>query len=168
MFLIIPSRPRYFICKAASAVGAVGRHSSRCSELCAQMPAPKSGSHQVGFWPWAPSGWEALGVTGSVSSWPGWKRICPAQTRWSPCPALKSSQPVAWTSGQLFPSGIFSALGGEGAIELHVHHTRPSGGWVCHVISALKMLLFLCTVSELDFPPMERILLCLLFVFILF
>ena len=38
---------------------------------------------------------------------------------------------------------------------MHVPHTRPSGGWVCvytHLISALKMLLFLCTVSELDSP----------------
>lgn len=46
--------------------------------------------------------------------------------------------------------------------EVPVDCTRQSGGWVCvytNLISPLKMLLFVCTVGELDFfPSIEMIL----------
>lgn len=44
------------------------------------------------------------------------------------------------------------------------HCTRQSGEWVCvytNLISALETLLFVCTVGELDLPPIEMILLYL-------
>lgn len=122
MFLIIPSWPRCPVCKAVSAVGNTGRHSSLCTELCTQTPPLKLGSHQLGLWPRAPLGWEALGGAGSVSTWPIWKRIGPIQTRWSPCPALKVFPALGLEVRAAFlirnlketQQDLFSALGGEG------------------------------------------------------
>ena len=97
MILIIQRWPRCPVCKAVSTVGNVGGthppppHSSCCIELCAQMPPLKSGL------PGRPVTMDTLGLGGSGGSRS--IAIGPSQTRWLPCPAVKSFQPVAWKSG---------------------------------------------------------------------
>lgn len=132
-------------------------------------PSPKSESHQLGLWPWAPWGWKALSWTGNVTGWPIWER---APSCWNTLIflGLRSSLSRLWpktcgsfsdleskrnSAGTLFSSG----WGGPQPTEVCVHGRRPSGRWVCvytDFISTLKMLLF--RTVELDFFfPVEMI-----------
>ena len=79
---------------------------------------------------------------------------------------LHLSLPSLWPGSQGSFSGsqqaLFSALGGEGAgVQMCVFTVKAEGHvGVClhNLISALKMLLFICTVGELEHPPVEMIL----------
>nr|KAF6311861.1 hypothetical protein mPipKuh1_009059 [Pipistrellus kuhlii] len=116
------------------------------------LPPLKSGSYQVGSL-MCPLGWQALGLDWKLLGDPSEKEL-PANVRTSlVCTsAFPARGPKHVAAFQIWKLRDSSAPGGKDSLPVL---GRVGVGMFTNFISALEMLLLVCTVGELDLPLLQ-------------